>query len=422
MQNLGQQMAALLARGGARIEAYPEDVRRLAEALSRIHGDVDVTTESHGIHLYMADPGLLMTDGIKELRSKHLAINASKYFGLGEWEKLTPKARDKVGNCMKDQHVIYRVSDLLNMRPLAARDIPNAGPGRVRISSSTAVMIQDEHGNTIPDHPGTVVPVVDLPDDHPAVFYLKWRGYDLELLWKMFRASWCEEEAPEIRGRRGYMRLVDGWMNTPQGRIIFYGDVRGVQTLWQGRMLEYVDETGLCHFVFHPYRRQWVQDAWRLSPTVPWQWLAPYNTLDDQGTLIWKSLAKYYNARGGSRTACGFDAAVAWNRSRRRQSRFAVAVEGPLDAGRIGQPAIAIVGKFMSQMQAELLASEFQWVLLGYDNDEAGRSQREKATAVLGAAGVRVQAVYASASVNDWGEMSRPDCWRALFPAISNIG
>ena len=420
MADLGQQVAALLARNGTRIEAFPAEVRRLAEALSVIHGDVDVTTEEHGIHLYLADPGLLMCDGVKELRSKHLSVNASKYFGLGVWADLKPYKRERVGNCMKNG-TVYKVSDLMNMRPLHMRNIPNAGPGKVRIASVDAVMITDERGNLIPDHPGTVVPVTELPPDHQAVFYLKWRGYDLDRLWQMFRCSWCAEEAPEIRGRRGYQRLVDGWANTPQERVVFYGDIRGVQTTWQVRVLEYVDDTRLRHYVFHPYRRQWVQDAWRDTPEAEWQWLSPYNALDEKGTRIWKSLAKYSNAKGAPRTALGFDAAVRWNAWRRRSARFCVMVEGPLDAGKIGPPALSVIGKYLSTEQAALLASEFSWVLLGYDNDEPGRAQRERATRVLGEAGIRVIPVYPDAGGKDWGDMERPACWRKLLAAISLI-
>jgi len=419
MTELGQQVeAALRARNGRSLEAYPAEVIRLAEALSRVHGQVQVTQEAHGIHLYMADPGLRVTDGDeKEERSKHLAVNASKYFGLGEWHTLKPWQREKVCHCMKDGRS-YRVRELLSMQLSATRN-PNARPGGVSFAAANAVMIQDENGNTIPDHPGRVTPILELPEDHPAVWYLRNRGYDLELLWQMFRTSWCEEEAPPIRGQRGYRPLVDGWTNTPQSRVIFYGDIRGVQTIWQGRYLDHHDETRL--FVFHPYRRHWVQAAERQDELSPWMWLPPYNALDDRGAWIWKSLAKYYNARGAQRTACGFDSAVRWNAGRRRAARFCVVTEGPLDAGKIGPPAIALVGKFMSPEQATMIASEFSSVLLGYDNDEAGRSQRAKAAAALGAAGVRSYDVFPDPTKNDWGDMTRAECWRVLFPAIAKI-
>lgn len=418
-EDIAAKVATLLARGGKSVDAYPPEVRRLADALARIHGDVDVTTERGGIQLYIADPSLLMQDGAKELRSKHLAVSASKYLGLGQYSSLPPLAREKAASCMKTG-ATYLVGQLLMMRPLSERNIPGSGgPGRVRMQSANAIMIDDGRGNIIPDHPGRVIPVTELPDGHPALFYLRNRGFDPVLLHGMFRASWCEEQAPEVRGRRGYMRLVDGWANTPQGRVIFYGDVRGVQTIWQGRMLEHTADNR--HYVWHPYRGGWVMDAWREHGDAPWCLVPPYDAKDERGAVIWKSLAKYFNAKGSSRLMCGFDAAVAWNSGRPRPLRFGVVTEGPLDAGKIGPPAMALVGKFMSTRQAELLASEFPWVLLGYDNDKAGHEQRDAAVTELHKVGVKVLSVFPDVGKKDWGDMTRPECWKALWPSLAFI-
>lgn len=407
------ELFKILSRGNSSVDTYPEEVRRLADALAFVHGDVDIATESSGIHLYFADPGLIAVDGAKELRSKHCAVNASKYFGLGKWHDATPKIRRKCAQCMKN-NLSYTVEQLLNCLPLSCRGIPEVGPGKVTSKARESVMIEDANGNVIPDHAGALTPIHELSADHPAAWYLTNRGYDLKQLYDMFRTSWCSEEAPPVKDKRGYRPLLDGWKNTPQGRIIFHGDVRGVQRIWQGRFVEHNDDTR--HFVWHPYRSQWCVDATREGPGCPWQYAWPYDQQDENGAFMWKDLAKYYNVAGGQRNlaALGFDPAVSWNSSRVPHKRFCVLTEGPLDAGKIGSPAVAVIGKFLSPGQAELLASEFPAVLIGYDNDQPGRDQREKAAKVLNDYGTKIRHVYAPEQFKDWGDMTRQQCWAAI--------
>ncbi|MDF1863078.1 MAG: hypothetical protein P1U87_22875 [Verrucomicrobiales bacterium] len=76
---------------------------RLAEALSRIHGQVSVARETGGLHLYMASPAKLTLTGDKELRSRHLAVNAEKFFSLGDWQPQRGKYdHDLCGMCMSN--------------------------------------------------------------------------------------------------------------------------------------------------------------------------------------------------------------------------------------------------------------------------------------------------------------------------------
>lgn len=409
------ELFRVLSRGNGTVDGYPPEVKRLADAFAFLHGDVEIATESGGIHLYFADPGLLQVDGAKELRSKHCSVNASKYFGLGTYLKAAPSTRRKCASCMKNG-MTYTVDQLLNYFPLAKRGIPDVGPGSVISKAREAVLIEDANGNMIPDYAGKMTPVNELPPEHPAAWYLLQRGFNLQVLYDLFRASYCSEEAPPVKDKRGYRRLVDGWNNTPQGRIIFHGDVRGVQRIWQGRIIDHSEETR--HFVWHPYRAQWCVDAIRDNSDSPWQYVHPYDRTDDNGAFIWKDLAKYYNVAGGQRNmaALGFDPAIRWNLSRDPAKRFCVLVEGPLDAGKIGSPAIAVIGKFLSPGQAELLASEFPTVLIGYDNDTPGRDQREKAAKVLNSAGARIRHVFAPEQFKDWGEMTKAECWRAVMP------
>lgn len=420
MRDKDKELFSILNRGGAASAGHPPEIIRLAEALAAIHGDVEIASESSGIHLYFADPGLLAQDGSKEFRSKHCAVNASKYFGFGKWGNASQKERRRCAVCMKDGRT-YTVDRLLSYMPLRHRGDVAASAGVVRDKVREHVTVVDEHGVEVPDGPGQTIPLTQLPADHPAVVYLRNRGYDLQLLERMFEACYCAAEAPPVRGKRGYRTLVDGWRNTPQGRIIFGARVRGSRVIWQGRVIEHADDTR--HYVWHPYRLQWCVDAVRDTPGDPWKFVAPYDQVDEHGAFIWKDLAKYFTTPGGHRNKAvlGFDSAVAWNANRPPAKRFAVLMEGPLDAGKPGPPCVAAIGKFISPGQAELLASEFPTVFVGYDNDTAGREQRLKGAKTLMDAGCRIRHLIAPEDKKDWGEMTPVACWQRILRLSASL-
>jgi hypothetical protein len=57
----------------------PVDIRALAGALAQRHGDVTIAMEARGTHLYLACPDCQEKEGDKELRGRHLAVNADQY-------------------------------------------------------------------------------------------------------------------------------------------------------------------------------------------------------------------------------------------------------------------------------------------------------------------------------------------------------
>ena len=59
-------------------------------------------------------------------------------------------------------------------------------------------LVPDANGNLVPRDPGKVIPITELPPLHPAVVYLKERGFDLHSLYNQFKCSYCYEEQPEI--------------------------------------------------------------------------------------------------------------------------------------------------------------------------------------------------------------------------------
>jgi hypothetical protein len=361
----------------------PREILLLAERMSKIHGEILVTRESGGIQLYFASPEALKRDGTIELSKRHGALNAEKHLGLGKYRNRvgTYNADAQCCKCMK-YDVYYKVSDLFNMKPLAERGIAGGSSGVVT-QVRERYLIPDGNGNMIPPHPGQVISLSKLPAIHPAIVYLKNRGYDISVLEGQMNACWCMLERPQSRVESVfYRKMTDEWRDTPQGRIVFFAYMYGVQVGWQARVLDYtVDlvEGGLqAHFYYHPYRNEWCLVRTRRNKLDAWEYKDEYKPYEENGRTIEFSPSKYKTATHAARNEMlmGFDAAIAANEA--MQTSTAILVEGPLDAGRIGPPGIAVLGKSCSDHQAMLLGRHFKRVVYVADTDEAGKTSIPK--------------------------------------------
>lgn len=367
----------------------------MAEALSARHGLVTITREEGGIHLNMACPNCLQSEGASELRKRHLAINADKVCSLGSWapenleEALTPRQRDGAAMCMKCS-AKFKVSNLLDYVPLSMRGFQQASEVKFSDNRQWLVEARGPAGQTIliPGGPGVdghrqgLIPVHMLPRDHAAVQYLHSRGFfDLEGLWNQQQVSYCEEEWPEDReAKRYYHKLPLGFANSPQGKLIWFAMVHGVQVAWQQRVLETVwdHSDGFTYKAYwHGRQRQWVTVEYRKTGSV--EKFKPLPGVESE-RMEW-DMHKYQTAKGTERNNVlfGFDAAVQWNRLHRPdQLPVVLGVEGPADAGKLGPPAVARIGKFWSDAQIALLAGSFARMFNIPDNDPAGlRDARE---------------------------------------------
>ena len=123
-------------------------------------------------------------------------------------------------------------------------------------------------------------------------------------------------------------------------------------------------------YYFHPYRKQWEAVLSRESEQGDWTPLPGFEG--------WE-LVKYYTAAGTRRNKVllGLDAAVQFNAAQTHPRSFCFVVEGPLDAARLGPPALAMLGKSVSEEQSQILADHFQVAIFVPDNDEAGRKSLE---------------------------------------------
>lgn len=377
----------------------PEVILELAQALMQRHGDVLVSREKNGLHLNLACPACLGKEGRDELTKRHLAVNAEKYFGLGKkWGtgNTTRQAftRERVGKCMKCNRV-YEMQELLDWPTLAERNIQDSSRGRVSTTDGSLWLVPwiPPQGLPpgmppimVPGGPGDGSWDALVPVNHPqcpdvARQYLYGRGFetqeDFDELYAQMRVSFCVREwaADAGQGGRKYRRLPGGFQDSPQGRIIFFCDIGGIPRGWQGRIIEHQVEVqgGTRHWFYNGQSHQWacVFDK------------SPQGTVFHHGfnnpDFKWNP-SKYRTANGTSKNEVifGVDAALEWNRQfRAGLAPLGFLTEGPLDAGCLGRPAMAAIGKYISDEQARLLGSLFATIILIPDNDTAGEESLE---------------------------------------------
>jgi hypothetical protein len=332
-----------------------DEMMLLAEQLAQIHGRIRVCNESSGVHFYISCPACIENDP-DEVYKSHLAINASLYFeGSEDMDK-------RVALCMKE-HQAWSVSDLLSIPPLDERGY-ELRPKVIKVAMANLENLEQNPitGAWEPKGPGEATPVHELPANHPAQLYLRSRGFNAEDLWVQFRLSYCSKERNDVCHRR----LLNGFRTSPQGRLIFYIDMDGIQKGWQSRVIE-MEQKGFKYY-YNGYTNKWV----RVLKKVGEKW--------EPVTEKWKGWdpAKYVLATGCRRNEClmGWDAAVKWNETNSKPDKFwCVMAEGPLDIARVfqaGFPSIAILGKAFSENQAKLVADRFSKVIYVQDIDVAG--------------------------------------------------
>ena len=364
--------------------ALEDQVQAFAETLINLHGSIKVATEASGLHFYLACPKCLEAEGESELFKKHLAVNVDKYFAGQQHGVL----------CMKCGWTCEAV-DLQYFPPLEQRGITHK-PEIVKFHGVNKDYLEQDHlGVMVPKNPGVVIPVTELPADHPALEYLASRGFDPKPLWEQFECSWGETENPNLF----YRRQPGGFRITPQGRLIFFCFQNGSKVGWQARILE-IDEADKRYF-WHPYRKEWVHVMTRESD----RWLPR------EGYEEWDH-AKYWTAPGTRRNTVvmGYDAAVRWNQQRGRilqGDRIGILTEGPLDAGRLGPPVMAILGKTLTADQATTIASQFHRLIIIGDNDKAGLKMKESVQRQLTPKQVRFEFMDLPERFKDPGSLSQ---------------
>lgn len=419
----------VLTAGSISESSVPKVIVRLAEKLAAKHGTVTIASEASGIHIHLADPEELIVSGPKELQSRHLAINAEKYFGIGRYDvdefptrenkELYAKYRsiDKEVPCAVSMKTgkVFSVEDLLVMPDLKSRShlFQGVAPGRVIVGANKRLLVRDEFGNMVPEWVEKAVPLTQLPSNHPAITYLVNRGFDPARLEQQFEACYCTKEKPESRAEgRYYSRLPGGMKNTPQGRIIFSVRMDGVRWGYQSR---YIDIWAGDCLLFWSHREQWELIKRRL-PDGSFKEKYPADSRFPKGFAP----HKYINATGSERNKLlmGFDAAVASQADKPFNARYCILVEGPLDAGKIGPPGIALLGKSMSEFQAAAIRKKFSKVFTMMDNDAAGKQCLSKIQTQL--RDLDITDIKVPDKVKDVGDLSYEEVQAIIRPYIEN--
>ena len=389
MPNLGQSEPELLFTSSAPA-VVPDDILKIANDLSVIHGTVRIATEKSGIHLYLASPACLEAYGADELWKMHLAVNVQKYLSEGN---------ANVGFCMKTE-TAYNILDLLSMAPLADRGYADRPAVVIKKEADEQYLEPDAEGRMVPKSPGEVVPVIDLPADHPVRQYIDSRHYDVQSLTEQFDIKYCTKERNDIF----YRKLLGGFRATPQGRLIFYIKQNGVVRGWQARILEMQAEDKI--WFWHPYKEEWVP-VLEIDPEG-----GKPRQLPSMGPGKWDP-AKYIIAHGCLKSECliGYDAAVQCFAGSGVEPWCGL-TEGPLDAGRFGVPFMGMMGKFLSKEQAELIVkSGFRHVIYVRDKDVSGEAAAASVSKNLFAVDplVTVEILTPPDGYKDLGEMRTED-------------
>lgn len=342
------------------------DYKSLITKLLQIHGTgmlhFSPTTKSY--ELRIPDPILLNNDGPKELFSRHLYINLTKYID---------QHHGAAARCVKNGKV-YRIIELLNnYRPLKERGY-SWDVDRFLGKCKNKLFIPDKDLNPSADFtevlpPGDVIPITTLPKDHPAIMYLKSRNFSdsmISELYKQFETSFCISEAKGT----SYYDEYHGLGKSPKGKLIFYvkhfGELKG----WQSRVIEKVEGSTKYYYTYfaeNDPRNGWVPVATYNDAT------RSYNAFPRVPGSLLKH--KYVIAYGTKKADCilGLDAAIEFNKTRTKE-KYVVITEGALDAGKFGSPACCVFGNRISVPQCKLLINNFDKIYYALDHDLAGNT------------------------------------------------
>jgi hypothetical protein len=356
---------------------------KVLEALERLHGDIYVTRESSGIHANLASPEALHRDGEVELKKRHLAVNLTKAF-------LNAGDGKSYAMCMK-YRTVYNLDSLLRMQPLEKRGF---GGSQARSTGESITfknrdrMEEIAPGRYVPWQPGVCIPVQDLGDRHPARAYLEARGYTCDSLQRQFRAAFCVERHPRVIHGSTHAAFP----KTVQGRLIFFSyAANNVYNGWQGRLLQKSTQHGV--YYYHPLHHRYVK-VYSLQADGTKVYDEPWNASD---------VPKYLTAIGMSRSSALVGAHAAATLC--EGVPYIVLTEGPLDAARLGPPACATLGKFVSDVQLRMARAIAPNVVYISQNDSSGEEARDKFKRSATRLGIPVTVLVPPNSFNDIGDM-----------------
>lgn len=242
---------------------------------------------------------------------------------------------------------------------------------RIEIDQDVYAQVQAKKNKVVvPDMPGEIVQLWELDPEHQAVQYLKNRGFDPVHLGKTYGLAYCREGKPYIRGL----------FNTTNTLVIpVY--VEGKLIGWQSRLL---------------YNPDKLDDE----------------TCEALGFLYedgkWKRPPKYFTMPGMDKGKMLF------NYDWARQSSVVVVCEGIFDAMAVGRCAVAAFGKGVTDVQANMLRSYWDLVILLLDPGDADDDTMKLAAKLSNAIPVKLR------GYKDAGEAPQHEIWRQIDETVTN--
>ena len=223
--------------------------------------------------------------------------------------------------------------------------------------------------------PGALHALGELPNDHPALNYLRGRGLRPTVLDQFYGVRYCSEG-----------REFGGIFNT-SNTIVFPIWMGGRLVGWQSRLLYTPDKLTEEECGALGYR------------------------MDEDGKYI--RPPKYFTAPGmdKGRVLFNYDAA--------RQSEVVVICEGPTDAIATGPCAVATLGKGVSEQQARLMKAYWKMAVTLLDPGDADKESR----ALQGALYTTMPVVNVTLrGYKDAGEATTMEIWNQIYDAAEHMG
>lgn len=223
--------------------------------------------------------------------------------------------------------------------------------------------------------PTQIIPLTSLPEDNPAIVYLKSRGFDPNELDKDFAFRYC------AKGRM-FPHVPFDASNTIVIPIYAENNFLG----WQARLL---------------YNPKAVSEE-VLS-------LMGYSARKDSGEL--KRPPKYLTSPGLNKKEMLYN--IDWA----KQYDTVVVTEGVFDCIRVGRQGVATLGKLVSDYQKKLLISLWKTVVLLLDPD-ATETQQALVKDLTVPGGPKIVPVTLD-GYKDAGECPRDELWRQINKAVA---
>jgi len=405
--------AALEAAFLKSISHLPSEMQDLINKLRLIHTPYfHIVQNDTGVQANMPSPDRLAIDGAKELYSCHLNVNFTKFFA----------GTNFAGRCNKGGSG-YDVRELATLPTLKQRcerlkiDFYSPNTFQSTLKYAEDALVRDSKGRMVPRVAGECVPVNELLPGHFARSYLENRKggpYDLDRLVYQFNASYCFQELADDNVY--YARLPHGFRKTPQGRIVFHMWDGDLFQGWQARIIELESEDSRFRYYYHPYTFQWFPYQMRQGG----EWV-PYVTAHPTIDMTNFKMSKYTIGAGTKSRASlmGLAAAIA------HPSNTVFIVEGVLDAGRIGPPAVSVQGKGIGVGQMDLLTNArrdgfpaFTNYCVIADNDEGGKELQKNVEQMFGTRSICVNSITIPGRFNDVGEMPQAEVDEMIRPYL----